>query len=106
MDDDDDRYWRKHFMRQPFYFDGLTFEDYAPALRMGHAHFREDTLFEDVQCRLGSEWEEVKGKSRLSWFEARHAVRAAWERAAALGLTPGVVRQPRAEAADAASARH
>jgi hypothetical protein len=87
MDDDDAAYWRRNFMRQPFYFDGLTFEDYAPAFRMGHRRFREDTLFDDVQCRLGSEWEEVKGHSRLSWFEARHAARAAWERSAE--LVPG-----------------
>ena len=86
MDDDDERYWRSQFMRQPFYFDGLLFEDFAPALRMGHAHFRQDTLFEDVQCRLGAEWEAVKGQSRLAWFEARHAVRAAWERSAELVL--------------------
>lgn len=83
--EDDDVYWCRHLTQQPFYFDGLTFEDYAPALRMGQAHFREDTLFEDVQCRLGSEWEQIKGRSRLAWFEARHAVRAAWERAASLG---------------------
>jgi hypothetical protein len=86
MDDDDAVYWRRNFMHQPFYFEGLSFEDYAPALRMGHARYRQDTLFEDVQCRLGSEWEQIKGKSRLSWFEARHAVRAAWERADELVL--------------------
>jgi hypothetical protein len=86
-DDVEGVYWRAHFKRQPFYFDGLTFEDYAPALRMGHARFREDTLFEDVECRLGTEWEQIKGNSRLSWFEARHAARAAWERSAE--MVPG-----------------
>ena len=82
MEEDDQLYWQQHLTCQPFYFDGLAFEDYAPALRMGHAHCREDTLFEDVQCRLGAEWEATKGPSRLAWFEARHAARAAWERAA------------------------
>jgi hypothetical protein len=84
MDGNDDVYWRSNLNRQPFYFDGLSYDDYAPALRLGHTRFREDTLFEDVQCRLGSEWEEIKGKSRLAWFEARHATRAAWERASSL----------------------
>jgi hypothetical protein len=84
--DDDETYWRHHLRRRPFYFEGLDFEDYAPALRMGRSHFREDTLFEDVQCRLGAEWEAIKGQSRLAWFEARHAVRAAWERSAQLVL--------------------
>ncbi len=80
MENDDELFWQQHFKRQPFYFEGLAFDDYAPALRLGHSHFREDTLFEDVQCRLGTEWEAIKGKSRLAWFEARHAARAAWER--------------------------
>lgn len=81
---DDEVYWRQNFMRQPFYLDGLKFEDYAPAFRMGHSRHRDDTLFEDVERRYGTDWEEFKGSSRLSWFEARHAVRAAWERAAEL----------------------
>lgn len=84
MDGNDDFYWRRNLDRQPFYFDGLSYDDYAPALRLGHMRFREDTLFEDVQCRLGSEWEQIKGQSRLAWFEARHAARAAWERASSL----------------------
>lgn len=88
MDDADKLYWQKHLERQPFYVDGLDFGDFAPALRMGHAHFRDDTLFDDVQCRLGGEWEAIKGPSRLAWFEARHAVRAAWERSAELVLGP------------------
>jgi hypothetical protein len=88
MNVDDDAFWHHHFMQQPFYFDGLTFDDYAPAFRMGQAHYREGTLFEDVQSRLGAEWEQIKGQSRLGWFEARHAVRAAWERAAAVLAQP------------------
>jgi hypothetical protein len=78
---DNDLYWQEQLERLPFYIAGLTFDDYAPAFRMGHARYRDDTLFEDVQRRFGAEWEDVKGASRLAWFEARHAVRAAWERA-------------------------
>jgi hypothetical protein len=78
---DDDLYWQRHLTRQAFYIDGLTWDDYAPAFRMGHSRHRDDTLFEDVQCRLCAEWDEVKANSRLTWHEARHAVRAAWERA-------------------------
>jgi hypothetical protein len=81
---DDELYWRQNFKRQPFYIDGLKYEDYAPAFRMGHTRQREDTLFEDVERRYGTDWEAFKGSSRLSWFEARHAVRAGWERSAEL----------------------
>jgi hypothetical protein len=61
-DTDDDLYWRQSYRQQSFY--------------------REDTLFDDVKCRFGSDWDDVKGSSRLTWVEAQHAVRAAWERAA------------------------
>jgi hypothetical protein len=84
----DDLYWQQHLTRQPFYIDGLTFDDYAPAFRMGHARQRDDTLFEDVQARLCPDWDDVKGDSRLTWHEARHAVRAAWERATTQAHTP------------------
>lgn len=77
--DNDDAFWAQSLTKQPFYVDGLTFEDYAPAFRLGRARWRDDTLIDDVLARLGEAWEEVKGQSRLTWFEARDAVRAAWE---------------------------
>lgn len=92
----DDLYWQQQLTRQPFYIEGLTFDDYAPAFRMGLARQRDDTLFEDVQARLCPDWDDVKGNSRLTWHEARHAVRAAWERAttysAASADTPAYTR--------------
>jgi hypothetical protein len=76
----DDAFWAQSLTSQPFYIDGLTFDDYAPAFRLARAHWRDDTLIDDVLARLGEEWEEIKGGSRLRWIEARQAVRAAWER--------------------------
>ena len=76
----DDAFWAQALAQQPFYVAGLEFEDYAPAFRLGHSRWRDDTLIDDVLARLGEDWDEVKGKSRLTWFEARDAVRAAWER--------------------------
>ncbi|MBL8306283.1 MAG: hypothetical protein JNM33_06280 [Rubrivivax sp.] len=77
---DDDAFWACSLPLQPFYITGLSFADYAPAFRLARAHYREDTLLDDVLGRLGSEWEEVKGASRLAWCEAREAVCAAWAR--------------------------
>lgn len=77
---DDEAYWACSLPLQPFYIAGLSFADYAPAFRLAHAHYREDTLLDDVLGRLGSEWEDVKGASRLAWCEARDAVCAAWAR--------------------------
>lgn len=80
----DDAFWAQSLTRQPFYVDGLSFGDYAPAFALGREHWRDDTLVEDVLARLGNEWDERKGDSRLTWVEARHAVRASWERCSAL----------------------
>ena len=74
--------WAERFMSRPFHICGLRFADYAPAIRLGLQRFRDDTLFDDVSCRLSNEWEHVRGRSRLTWVEAQHAARAAWERAA------------------------
>lgn len=79
-----DTYWAHTLTRQPFYIDGLSFNDFAPALALGEAHWRDDTLLEDVLPRLSGQWQRVKGGSRLGWIEAQHAVRAAWERRDAL----------------------
>jgi hypothetical protein len=58
-------YWQERLETLPFYIAGLSFEDYAPAFRLGHERYRDDTLFEDVRCRYGAEWDRVKGNSRL-----------------------------------------
>jgi hypothetical protein len=95
---DDDAQWARWLRQQPFYIAGLPFDDYAPAVRLARVHFREDTLVDDVIGRLGSEWEEAKGRSRLAWLEARDAVRAVWLRCGSLRRTPEVreAREPRA----------
>jgi hypothetical protein len=77
---EDDAFWAQSLTKQPFYIDGLAFADYAPAFRLGQSRWRDDTLIDDVLARLGEDWDEVKGESRLTWYEAHHAVRAAWER--------------------------
>jgi hypothetical protein len=76
------RSWADRFMSRPFHVCGLRFADYAPAIRLGLQRFRDDTLFDDVRCRLADEWDSVRGCSRLTWLEAQHAAHAAWERAA------------------------
>jgi hypothetical protein len=37
-------------------------------------------VFDDMESDLASEYDEVRGKSRLEWDDARHATRAAWNR--------------------------
>jgi hypothetical protein len=78
----EERYWRSNFDREPYYRRGMTFDDYAPAYRVGgEARGRYgDALFDDVEDQLASDYERARGKSRLGWDDARDATRAAWTR--------------------------
>ena len=79
----EDAYWQRVFARQPYYREGLSYEDYSPAFRVGYTGpLRRDGSFESLESDLHHDWNQVKGRSRLTWTEAREATRAAWERVA------------------------
>jgi hypothetical protein len=40
----------------------------------------QNRRFEDLEPELRTQYERVKGKSRLAWEDAKHAARAAWDR--------------------------
>lgn len=75
-------YWRSNFDQEPYYRDGMTYDDYAPAYRVGgEAHGRYgDASFEDVEDNLAKDYEGARGTSRLEWDQARDATRAGWAR--------------------------
>jgi len=75
-------YWRENFNRQPYYEQGLDYEDYGPAYRLGlSARSRYPDPWTSVEPRLASEWESTRGDSTLDWERARPASQAAWTRA-------------------------
>ena len=77
----DDTYWRGAYLNAPYYSAGRPDDDYAPAYRLGYDGWsRYGGLYDDSERRLASEWESVKGRSRLTWDEAKLATRAAWHR--------------------------
>jgi hypothetical protein len=77
----DDTYWRNTHQREPYYQANYNYEDYAPAYRLGSsARQHSDQSFEYSEPMLRSQWESVKGSSRLTWEEAKEATRAAWNR--------------------------
>ncbi|MBT8143001.1 MAG: hypothetical protein KJO88_11605, partial [Gammaproteobacteria bacterium] len=53
---------------------------YAPAYGLGY--YARETYrgrkFEDIDDALEAKWDEVKGKSRLAYNDARDAVRDGW----------------------------
>lgn len=76
-------YWQTEYTKRPYFDGNYTYEDYAPAyaygdsVRMQYADRRwDDSLEADV--RQG--WEATKAKSRLTWEQAKDAVRDAFDR--------------------------
>jgi len=78
----EEAYWRGNFEREPYYQRGMTYDDYAPAYRLGgEARSRAaDHSFEDVEGQLAEQYGQVRGQSRLDWERARQATRAGWDR--------------------------
>ena len=80
----EDTYWRQAHIREPYYRKDYTYDDYAPAYRTGYEgagrHLPRKRRFDEVDADLRTDYERLKGKSRLSWEEAKAAARAAWHR--------------------------
>ncbi|HEY1461035.1 MAG TPA: hypothetical protein VGH59_13370 [Casimicrobiaceae bacterium] len=78
----EEQYWRGAYADEPYYQRGKTFDDYAPAYRLGgEAYGRHGgTSFENFEDELADEYRRSHGTSRLSWDEARPATYAAWHR--------------------------
>lgn len=78
----EETYWRTNHERMPYAGTGFEYDDYEPAYRYGWEsygnHKERDRSFESVEEDLRHGWEKAKGKSRLKWEQARHAVREAW----------------------------
>ena len=75
-------YWRENHARQPYYQKGREFDDYAPAYRVGwegRDRYKNDR-FEDAETSLETDYNGMKGNSRLAWSDAKYAARAAWDR--------------------------
>lgn len=89
--DSDETYWKDNLPKQSFYEKGFDYGDYASALRLGYERYpdMQGKSYEESEPRLSEEWERVKGSSRLSWGQARHATRAAWERMEERGSRSG-----------------
>lgn len=78
----EDAYWRENYMNRPYFENGYTYDEYAPAYRYGwESHSKhEGRKFDEVESDLGREWDRVRGSSSLGWDKAKHAARDAWHR--------------------------
>ncbi len=75
-----DDYWRANYKSASYYNSDREWDDYAPAYGLGY--YARDTYrgrrFDDLDDELEAKWNEIKGKSRLAWNDAREAVRDGW----------------------------
>ena len=80
--DPEHTYWSDNYRNQPGYVADYTYDDYAPAYRLGNQGRQRyaDRGWDDAQSELERDWQELKGNSRLTWEQARSAGRAAWHR--------------------------
>lgn len=78
----EDAYWRENHSRAEYADTGYNYDDdYRPAYQLGYdSASRYRRPFDESESEMKSEWENVKGKSRLTWDKARHASKAAWHR--------------------------
>ena len=78
----EENYWRDNYQQEPYYRSGTTFDDYAPAYRLGldAPNRYGDRSFDDVESVMEHDYSTLRGQSRLEWEDAKHATRAAWDR--------------------------
>lgn len=78
----EEAYWREQYTREPYYDANRSYDDYAPAYRLGlYGRSTYTGTFDDAQSDLAVHWDSRKERSALSWPEAEAASRAAWARA-------------------------
>ena len=78
----EDAYWRDTYTKEPYYVEGRTYDDYAPAYRTGYeARTRyAGRSWSDVESDVERDYYANRGNGRLEWQDARDATRAAWHR--------------------------
>jgi uncharacterized protein (TIGR02284 family) len=77
----EEAYWRETYTKESYYEPGRSYNDYAPAYRLGlYGRSSYDGTFDDAQAELASQWDSSKEGSTLNWPQARAASRAAWKR--------------------------
>ncbi|HSV45789.1 MAG TPA: PA2169 family four-helix-bundle protein [Ramlibacter sp.] len=81
----EEAHWRENYSKEPYYEQGLSFDDYAPAYRLGlTGRTRYNETWDTAEPKLAAEWDSARAGSSLSWPQALPASRAAWERVDAI----------------------
>ncbi len=75
-------HWRTAHATQPYFVEGKDYEAYEPAYRLGGQNRDRyaNKSFDEVEPSLAAEYEGMRGEGHVKWDDAKHAVRAAWDR--------------------------
>ena len=78
----EEKYWRGAYTDRPYVTPGATYDDYGPAYRYGIDSYDryEGRAYDEIEPDLEREWARAKGKSQLTWDNAKHATRDSWQR--------------------------
>lgn len=77
----EDLYWSGNDWKEPYFRPDYGYEDYAPAYCVGYCgRAQYGGRFDEAETSLCANFMRIKGDSRLTWKEAREAIRAAWQR--------------------------
>ena len=78
----EEAYWRENYTSRPYVKSGSTYDDYGPAYMYGVDNYKRynGKSFDEVESDLARDWQRAKGKSSLTWENAKHATRDSWQR--------------------------
>jgi hypothetical protein len=82
-------YWREQHAKQPYADKNRSYQDYAPAYRLGYeaASKHAGKKFEEIEDDIALDYERGRPEDALPWDHARPAVKAAWDKLAGV-LSP------------------
>jgi len=80
---EEDAYWQTTYSSRSYISPGSTYDDYGPAYKLGYERYPDyhGQSFDQAEQDLQRDWDSRRGDSRLSWTEAKHATRDAFDRA-------------------------
>src|SRR4051812_16244370 len=76
----EEAHWRDNYTREPYYEQGRSYDDYAPAYRLGMTGRTQHENWDAAEPELSRQWSTERGASGLDWNGAKPASRAAWDR--------------------------
>ena len=78
----EDAFWRETYPSRPYYDSHTAYVEYAPAYRQGWESRQrfQSGRFDEIEPELAKDWTNARSSSKLTWMQAKHAARDAYDR--------------------------